>query len=163
MAEATTFHNELVIGECVRYTTEASWGTATGSGVYLGVALDEEDGVPFHYFVNGEINGHAQPSHGFPAAEGTLPTTELTPTQLIRAALGVVLVVDGEAHEMKENDEGDVLCPACGHDDVAMWADDGEADDADWFHCETFSGGCGANGAVCLTSNLTRTLNGVEV
>ena len=86
-AEATTFHNELVIGERVHYTTEASWGTATGSGVYLGVALDEEDGVPFHYFVDGEINGHAQSCHGFAAAEGTLPTTELTPTQLIQQAL----------------------------------------------------------------------------
>ena len=161
--DATTFHNELVIGERVRYTTEASWGRATGSGVYLGVALDEEDGAPFHYFVDGEINGHAQASHGFPAAPGTPTTTELTPSSLIREALGVVLVVDGVACAFRSNDDGDVLCPCCGHDDVGLWADDGEADDADWFQCEKFSGGCGASGAVCLSSNLTRTLNGVAV
>lgn len=86
MREQTTFHSELKIGQRVNYTTRASWGEATGSGIYLGVALDEEDRVPYHYFVDGEINGHPQGSHGFPAAPDTPTTTDLTPTQLIRQA-----------------------------------------------------------------------------
>lgn len=84
--ETTEWHNDLVVGQRVRYTRSGGWGTATGGGVYLGVALDEEDGVSYHYFVRGEINGRYQSSHGFPAAAGTPVTTDLTPTDLIRKA-----------------------------------------------------------------------------
>lgn len=145
---STTFHDPLVVWERVRYTTTGPWGTATGSGVYLGVALDEEDRVPYHYFADGEVNGLSQGSHGFPAAPGTPLTTELTPTALIRGWERVVWLHDGDVHEVQTNEDGDELCPKCGHDDVATWADDGESDEADWWGCETFSGGCGATGAV---------------
>jgi hypothetical protein len=82
----TTFDGPLDVGARVAYTTVASWGRATGSGIYLGCALDEEDGVPYHYFADGEINGHPQTSHGFPAEAGTPTTTDLTPTALITEA-----------------------------------------------------------------------------
>jgi hypothetical protein len=53
------------------------------SGVYVGVALDEEDGVPYHYFLGGEINGTAQGCHGHPATSDTATTTDETPTALL--------------------------------------------------------------------------------
>lgn len=158
----TTFHDALVVGQRVRYSCEGVNWSSTGSGVYLGVALDEQDGVPYHYFRDGEINGHAQTSHGFPAGPGTPTTTELTPTELITGDRAV-LVRRGEVHELRLDADGNVLCPMCGHNDVAMWADDGESDAADWWECETFSGGCGTDGAVCLASNVTRTQNGEGV
>jgi hypothetical protein len=37
-------------------------------------------------------------------------------------------------------------CPRCGHDDVAMWAEDGESPDADYWLCENEA--CGAHGFV---------------
>ena len=42
--------------------------------------------------------------------------------------------------------DGYERCPQCGHYDVACWAEDGESPDADYWECETFSGGCGASG-----------------
>jgi hypothetical protein len=56
------------------------------SGMYLGVALDEEDGVPYHYFLGGEINGTPQGSHGHPAGSRSEVTTSKTPTALITEA-----------------------------------------------------------------------------
>lgn len=44
----------------------------------------------------------------------------------------------------------DDLCPACRVHVIGMWADDGEADLADWWECEKSMGGCGAHGAVML-------------
>jgi hypothetical protein len=38
-------------------------------------------------------------------------------------------------------------CPACGNDDVDAWADDGEADEADWWECKR----CGCSGAFLHT------------
>jgi hypothetical protein len=78
------------------------------------------------------------------------------------AADDVRLTLAGEAHEYRENEAGDPVCPACGHY-IAMWADDGEANDADWWECEPFDGGCGRKGAVVWAADLRRTLNGVEV
>lgn len=87
--ERTTFHvDELVVGERVSFTRTGEWGSTTGSGVFIGVALDEEDGVPCYYFVDGELNGHAQRSFGFAADPGAEVTTALTPTMLIREAIG---------------------------------------------------------------------------
>lgn len=56
-------------------------------GTYIGVALDEEDLVPYHYFVYGEIRNTAQRCFGFPAAANTPVTTSLTPTVLINTWL----------------------------------------------------------------------------
>lgn len=98
---STTFHDPLVIGKSVRYTTTGPWGDASGSGTYLGVALDEEDRVPYHYFVDGEVNGLAQGAHGFPAKPGTPLTTPLTPTALIRGARkgGLDVAPDDPRHD----------------------------------------------------------------
>ena len=73
------------------------------------------------------------------------------------------LAVQGHEDVTPELDaHGEFACPVCGHDDVGMWADDGEADLADWWQCEKFSGGCGANGAVMqTTARLTQ--NGLPV
>lgn len=89
---ATTFHDPLIIGRKVRYSYTNADGcdipSGSGSGIYIGVALDEEDHVPCHYFILGEINGLEQESHGFPCDDPTRPTTtDLTPTSLIQAAL----------------------------------------------------------------------------
>lgn len=84
MNEITTFDAPLVIGERVTYRSVGPDWDATGSGIYLGVALDEECGEAYHYFIDGEVNGHPQRSHGFPAERGTPTTTDLTPTVLIR-------------------------------------------------------------------------------
>ena len=79
---------------------------------------------------------------------------------------GFRLQVRGQRNEGRYmpsfNKEGDLNCPCCGHDDVAMWADDGEADLADWWQCETFTGGCGSTGAV-MQLNKRLTQNGLEV
>lgn len=56
-------------------------------GVYLGVLSNEEDGSPYHYFVNGAINGTLQACFGFPAIVGTPITDKRTPTDAINAAL----------------------------------------------------------------------------
>ena len=87
--EIITWTAEPIIGERASYEVIGPWYRSTGSGIYLGVALDEEDGVPFHYFVRGQINDHPQKCHGFPAATGTPTTTDLTPTDLIQGALEV--------------------------------------------------------------------------
>jgi hypothetical protein len=80
---------------------------------------------------------------------------------------GFRLQVRGErqqyTHFPKFNDLGDVICPCCGHDDVAMWADDGEGDLADWWQCESFSGGCNSTGAVTKIDNPRLTQNGLPV
>lgn len=86
-----------------------------------------------------------------------------TTLRLEEAVTTTLLTLNDTTHALCENDEGDVLCPKCGHDDVAMWADDGEADAADWWKCETFSGGCGADGAVVSAATPTRTQNGLPV
>ena len=79
--------------------------------------------------------------------------------------LGFRLQVEGEpqqySHFPRETEDGDLLCPVCKHADVSTWADDGEADFADWWQCEAFSGGCGAHGAV-RQSRARLTLNGLE-
>ena len=68
------------IGERVR-VTETQFGT------YLGVLRNEDDRTPYHYFINGEINGVAQTSFGFPAASGFRVTDQRTPTEAILAGL----------------------------------------------------------------------------
>jgi hypothetical protein len=57
-------------------------------GQYLGVLANEEDGRPYHYFVNGAINGTPQACWGFPAMVGTAITDKRTPTEAIMTALG---------------------------------------------------------------------------
>lgn len=47
-------------------------------------------------------------------------------------------------------------CPACGNDDLGQWANDGEADLADWWDCR-----CGAHGALVQVARPDRTLNGL--
>ena len=76
-----------------------------------------------------------------------------------------VLLLEGNQRgtPLRENKKGFIVCPSCGHDDVAMWADDGEADLADWWQCEKFSGGCGSTGAVVYAGDTSRTLNGCAV
>lgn len=86
--EKTNWIDEPVVGRTVRYTyalthDDGEHVEGSGSGTYIGVALDEEEGNPMHYFVGGEINGTSQRCHGFPAKPGTPTTTNLTPTQLI--------------------------------------------------------------------------------
>jgi len=75
----------------------------------------------------------------------------------------IMFRVGDTSNEAVYNDLGDPLCPVCQHDDVAMWADDGEADLADWFACQKHSGGCGVNGAVVYMADITKTLNGITV
>jgi hypothetical protein len=73
------------------------------------------------------------------------------------------LLLKGTAHVIHEDEKGVIPCPVCSHWDVAMWADDGEADLADWWKCETFSGGCGATGAVVMDPDHSVTQNGKKV
>lgn len=61
------------------------------------------------------------------------------------------------------NRHGDLKCPACGHDDISLWADDGEADLADWWDCQTSMGGCGAEGALVQAKAINLTQNGCTV
>jgi len=61
------------------------------------------------------------------------------------------------------NRHGDLLCPACGHDDLSQWADDGEADLADWWECQHYGGGCGATGALVQAKKIGLTQNGLKV
>lgn len=62
------------------------------------------------------------------------------------------------------NRHGDLICPCCGNDDLSLWADDGEADLADWWECPTWDGrGCGASGALVKTKKIMETQNGLEV
>lgn len=56
---------------------------------------------------------------------------------------------------------GDLCCPICFNDDLSVWADDGEAELADWFDCQISMGGCGTTGALVQPSNVDVTLNGV--
>jgi hypothetical protein len=73
-------------------------------------------------------------------------------------------LLNGTAHVIHEDEKTHAIhCPSCGHWDVAMWADDGEADLADWWKCETFSGGCGATGAVVSDPDHSVTQNGKKV
>lgn len=61
------------------------------------------------------------------------------------------------------NRHGDLRCPACRHDDIAVWADDGEADLGDWWDCQTSMGGCGAEGALVRAKDIFKTQNGLAV
>lgn len=54
-------------------------------------------------------------------------------------------------------------CPACGHRGVSMWAEDGEADLADYWQCVPGLGGCGASGAILKEGSTTLTQNGIPV
>lgn len=89
LTNGTVFLDELVIGQHIRMEFYGKSGrhtwSGTKSGTYIGVALDEEEGLPYHYFVNGEINGLAQASFGFAATKGTPTTTDKTPTALIES------------------------------------------------------------------------------
>lgn len=51
-----------------------------------------------------------------------------------------------------------IHCPACGSDDVGQWADDGEADSADYWECED----CHAHGAMLGDDGIV-TPNGITV
>jgi len=53
-------------------------------------------------------------------------------------------------------------CPICGCGLTSQWADDGEADLADWFACDE-PDGCGATGALVRADDITRTQNGIAV
>jgi hypothetical protein len=59
-------------------------------------------------------------------------------------------------------ERGDLRCPVCGHDDLSLWAEDGEADLADWWDCQKYGGGCGADGALVQADDPTKTQNGME-
>lgn len=83
LRSAIKWQDDRVVGEHVRYESTGPDWTTCGSGIYIGVALDEESGLPYHYFVDGEIGGLAQTCHGFPAEPRTPVTTDLTPTELI--------------------------------------------------------------------------------
>ena len=48
-------------------------------------------------------------------------------------------------------------CPACGSERLQSWADDGEADLADWWECSQ----CGEGGAVLDDTDPARTQNGI--
>jgi hypothetical protein len=70
----------------------------------------------------------------------------------------------GEVFPPAVDDRGDLHCPVC--DQVltmSQWADDGEADLADWWDCQTYGGGCGAKGALVVASDPTLTQNGLPV
>ncbi len=80
------------------------------------------------------------------------------------------------SHRPRFNPDGDMICPICKHDEVSTWADDGEADLADWWQCEKFSGGCGAHGAlmqavtrragekqILIQSSVRKTPNGLPI
>lgn len=54
--------------------------------------------------------------------------------------------------------EDPLRCPVCGNDDIQMWADDGESNNADWWECE-----CGADGAVPDPADPTKTQNGITI
>lgn len=58
---------------------------------------------------------------------------------------------------------GDLLCPVCRHGDLSLCADDGEADLADWWECQTYNGGCGASGALVQVKDNDKTQNGLSV
>lgn len=87
-SETVIFNQPLVVGNRVSYTTHSDDHDSTGSGIFIGIALDEEEGNPYYYFIDGDINGGYQSCHGFPVSPDSLlePTTDLTPTQLITEA-----------------------------------------------------------------------------
>jgi predicted RNA-binding Zn-ribbon protein involved in translation (DUF1610 family) len=56
--------------------------------------------------------------------------------------------------------KGDFLiCPHCGNDDIGMWADDGEADDADYMDCHQ----CGIECELVRRDDHALTVNGIKV
>lgn len=168
----TVWIDEPIVGNRVRWENRATG--ATGSGLYIGVALDEEDGVPYHYFVDGEIRGGAQASHGFPAEPGTPVTDARTPTDLIVAAEThdyLVRTSDGKIHVptvqdvVVDTESGYhvrvLVCPVCKAEIESSWADDGDADRADYWECCVT--GCEVRGELVQKSDPTRTQNGVPV
>jgi len=52
-----------------------------------------------------------------------------------------------------------LVCPHCGNDDIGMWADDGEADDADYMDCHQ----CGIECELVRRDDHTLTVNGIKV
>jgi hypothetical protein len=56
--------------------------------------------------------------------------------------------------------EGDLRCPVCGSERT-QWADDGEADLADWWEC--MNPNCGCEGALLSATDATQTQNGLAV
>lgn len=81
----TKFSRTPIVGQRVKVRRTGDDWESRSSGIFLGVALDEEDGVPYYYFRDGEINGTKQACFGFPAERSVPTTTDLTPTQLIKA------------------------------------------------------------------------------
>ena len=49
------------------------------------------------------------------------------------------------------------VCPHCGNEDIGMWADDGEADLADWMDCHQ----CGLEAALVKRDDIDHTQNGL--
>ena len=72
---------------------------------------------------------------------------------------------DGIYHVPEESPRSvmDSLCPACGHWDVSGWADDGEADLADYWECQSHTGGCGRTGEIVFVADPTKTQNGLPI
>jgi hypothetical protein len=91
-----TFNTPPVIGQRVDCTIHDGPEGKCG-GIYIGVALDEEDRVPYHYFIDGYINDTPQESHGFRAEEGTEVTTSFTPTELITSEISKRIKVRQQA------------------------------------------------------------------
>jgi Zn ribbon nucleic-acid-binding protein len=54
---------------------------------------------------------------------------------------------------------GEDRCPVCNSDNLQMWADDGESNDADWWECSD----CGADGAIPSLTDPTKTQNGIYI
>jgi hypothetical protein len=87
MTETVTFNQPLVVGNRVSYSTHSDDHDSTGSGIFIGIAMNGKDGL-YYYFIDGEINGSYQSCHGFPVSPDSLlePTTDLAPTLLIKQA-----------------------------------------------------------------------------
>lgn len=118
---------------CVGTLENGGTYSSTSSGIYLGIACDDETQEPMHLFGDGEINGIPQAEHGFPARETEPLTFNYGATELIRAFHA------GEPFEI----DGLPACPKC-LNECGTWAEDGESDEPDQWQCTT----CGASGII---------------
>lgn len=82
-----TWIDQPEVGKVVRSRVSGPGYDTPQSGTFVGVLLDEQERVPYYYFVRGEINGHAQQSFGSPAPLDTEVTDRRSPTTVIREAL----------------------------------------------------------------------------
>lgn len=117
-------------------TVSGSSYSALLSGLYLGVVRSDHTNEPMHLFVDGEVNGIPQTSHGFPALDwpdewptlkGSTEAVREWETRVAEDSVSLFYVNGTDAHGQPGSYPGDDYLRNMGADECPLITDDAEA------------------------------------